>query len=185
MTWKGESRRHSLARKGIKTANGQCKMNFHYDQNSIFNEINSELNRLMGINFNDIKYNMKIKKINMTLEQYNECINKAHNEIYGSDHYFEYIPESKNIDHINKKVLSGNIFNTPYLFYHKLVEPIDQSLDPEDNFWINYAFIQEGFHRLYVSEQHGCKSVEVIVIYDKNINEIDKLMPTWLQELVE
>lgn len=159
MSWKGESRRHSLARKGIKTANPKMiamgDSRTKSDASPYF-EMDLSLYNLPFIvdlheepEYNDRRREKTHEVILMTVDEYLEAIEVAKpKSIQIHIHDFKTDPIMKDME-------KGDKFSMPFLEY--------------DFTYGSPTFRQEGIHRSVASRKLGQNLIPVVVVYPSTV----------------
>lgn len=169
MGWKGESRRHSLSRKGIKTAQSKGNIkrakgleNTPSNISPYFDLDLSNYNfRFIRDIYEDPEHNDRINErtheiIFITTDQYLDAIKKGRGD---EEIYFS---QSK-IDKLKMDMIKGDKFAMPYLEYSVL-------------YWDGKpksSFGQEGIHRAVASKQLGHDTIPVVVIHPTTKEKFD------------
>ena len=172
--WKGESRRHSLARKGIKTgkANGGYAKGqemtptehpyFNLDKHDIPNVIEFMVNT----DYWNEKRDMDYKIVWMPVEEYEKAIEKGFNKdlFWSGKEQLDYpIRDRITGEHLAKimDIMESNKMPMPFISYwvhNKFEEPSYKKIN----------FGQEGHHRAVASGELGEPIIPVVVIYPIN-----------------
>ena len=164
--WKGESRRHSLARKGIKTGdssikNIKCKGEIVTPSNaSPFFEYDLSKHNLPIIRdlfedpeYNDRRRNRTYDVILMTTDEYLDAIR------FGSKQKIQVLDFKLNP--IIKDMEKGDKFSMPFLEY--------------DMSYGKPFLRQEGIHRTIASKDLGYELIPVVVIYPSTVADYRKI----------
>ena len=184
MGWKGESRRHSLARKGIATSGiPKISTSFRYTDANADRVVKGKISPIFELDLSD--YNLPfIVNLHENPEYHDRRKGKAYEVIVMNvDKYLEacvqgsrdgeiYIEQDK-IKRIEKGVAKGNKLPMPYLEYSAFYsEHADK---------MKASFGQEGIHRAVVSKSMGHNWIPVVVIYPSEVDnfEIAKDKMSW------
>jgi len=187
MSWKGESRRHSLARRGIRTvarnmrSKGEMRdiINHPY-----FQAFKSDIPHLIDPEYYAEWKNQKFKIVYMPVEEYENAIRLGfwkYDGVYSSDNTDLRKRLSKeNIDYIKRDMLSGNKWTPPQLYYKVYCE----FGEPDD---CQSSFSQEGHHRAVASEELGESLIPVMIIYptEEYQDETKEFMTPYIREALE
>ena len=175
MGWKGESRRHSLSRKGIKTniddtkrlsvRNFVARGNNDLIDNPFFTQERNTVPHLAEPKYYEKYKNQKFTIIYMTISEYEEAIKKGFDNKQISDIRSRIKPES--VEWIKSDIMRGNKYSPPSLYYYATEYSGD----------ISGTFGQEGHHRAVASEELGKSIIPVMVLYPaRHTEEVTKFM---------
>jgi len=164
MSWKGESRRHSLARKGIKTAQQPMiasAMNRSQSDTSPYFDMDLSEHNLPFIadlhedpEYNDRRRERTHEVILMTSDEYLQAID------VGSKGRSIQIHDFK-LDPIKEDMEKGDKFSMPFLEY--------------DMGYSKPILRQEGIHRAVASKEMGHELIPVVVVYPSTIGKYRKV----------
>ena len=165
--WKGESRRHSLARKGIATldskkfnvskfiAEGKASPYFEIDLSKY--DVPFVVDLYEDPEYNDRKREITYEVIFMTTDEYIDAIK------HGDSRELKVFDFK--LDPIKKDMSKGHKFPMPYLEYAWSYGLFYDELKPH--------FRQEGIHRSIASKELGYEHIPVIVIYPTTIEKFN------------
>lgn len=163
--WKGESRRHSLSRKGIKTnvdktkrlsvRNFVARGNTDLVENPFFTQERNTVPHLAEPKYYEKYKNQKFTIIYMTVSEYEEAILKGFDNENTIDIRSRIKPE--NVEWLKKEMVGGKKSSPPSLYYYSR-----KGLSGDD---YSGSFGQEGHHRAIASEELGEPIIPVMILY--------------------
>lgn len=182
--WHRESRRHSLARRGIRTVPGNMRsrgepkdiINHPY-----FQAFKKNIPHLLEPSYYADWKNERFKIVYMPVKEYENAIRlgfwkdqgirRANNDELRKRLFRE------NIDYIKKDMLLGNKWTPPQLYYKVYCEHGDS-----DECYASFG--QEGHHRAVASEELGERIIPVMIVYptEKYLDNAREFMTPYVQE---
>ena len=171
--WRNESRRHSLARYGIKTANGKLRYNRTTDPEVISASERKGIPPFFRMDIENYNFPF-IARIYEDPEYFDRREGKVMDIVMMPvDAYHDAVIMGNNLDgmvfsdekikSIKQGIAEGNKFYIPYLEYSTM--HYDGKLKP--------YFGQEGNHRALVSKELGYPYIPVIVVYPSKLKEFE------------